>query len=246
MTAMLHAELLKLRTTRTFVALTGVAVFTSLVIVVLVCLLTEPEEDTVLTDVFTVDTSSLFIIVLAVVGITGEWRHRTIAGSLLAAPMRVRFLASKTLAYAVAGLVMSLVISIVVAIAGATILSFRDLPLPGLAELAGQIGRNALIAALLGAFGVAIGGLVRNQVAGIVGVLLLSLVLEPVVLSLAGEVGRYGPFGALPATLQGVPPSTIGLTDAEPLGVWFAGGLMLAWIGGAFALAAALLHRRDL
>jgi hypothetical protein len=37
MTALLHAELLKLRTTRTFVALTGVAVFTSLVIVVLIC-----------------------------------------------------------------------------------------------------------------------------------------------------------------------------------------------------------------
>ena len=53
-----------------------------------------------LVDVFTSDTSSLFILILAIVGITGEWRHRTITSSLLAAPDRVRFLAAKTLAFA--------------------------------------------------------------------------------------------------------------------------------------------------
>ena len=54
----------------------------------LVSLLTEPTQDEVLTDVFTADTSSLFILILAIVGITGEWRHRTITSSLLAAPDR--------------------------------------------------------------------------------------------------------------------------------------------------------------
>ena len=39
-----HAELLKLRTTRTFIALTGIGVVTSLVIAVLVSILTEPTR----------------------------------------------------------------------------------------------------------------------------------------------------------------------------------------------------------
>ena len=82
MTPLLRAELLKLRTTRTFLALTGAAVGTSLLITVLVAILTEPTRDEVLTDVFTSDTSSLFIMILAVVGITGEWRHHTITSSL--------------------------------------------------------------------------------------------------------------------------------------------------------------------
>ena len=99
MRALLRAELLKLRTTRTFVALTAVAVATSVLLVVLVSVLTEPSEEDVLVDVFTADTSSLFILLLAVIGISGEWRHRTITSSLLAAPDRLRFLAAKTVAF---------------------------------------------------------------------------------------------------------------------------------------------------
>ena len=71
-----------------------------------------------LTDVFTSDTSGLFILILAIVGISGEWRHRTITSSLLAAPDRLRFLAAKTLAFAAAGLVLSLLISLSIAIVG--------------------------------------------------------------------------------------------------------------------------------
>ena len=63
MTALLKAELLKLRTTRTFIALTASAVGLSLLIVTLVCLLEEPTEESVLTDVFTADASGLFILI---------------------------------------------------------------------------------------------------------------------------------------------------------------------------------------
>jgi ABC-2 type transport system permease protein len=249
MTALLHAELVKLRTTRTFIALTGVAVLTSLVLVGLVARFTDPAEaPTVLTDVFSADTSSLFILILAVVGISGEWRHRTIAGSLLAVPHRVRFLAAKTLAFAAAGLVMSLIISISIAIVGATILSLRDVPLPSIGEIAGQIGRNAAIAAMLGAFGVAIAALVRNQVVAIVGVLIACLVIEPTLLAFAfaDDWARFGPFVALPSIVQGIPPEGFGLSDTEPLSPWLSALAMLAWIGVAFAAAAALLRRRDL
>jgi hypothetical protein len=245
MTALLQAELIKLRTTRTFLALTGVALGTSLLIVVLVSVLTDPEADTVLTDVFTADTSGLFIVVLAIVGITGEWRHRTITSSLLAAPDRLRFLGAKTLAFGAAGLLLSLAVSIVIAVVGMIILSARDMPTPDAGELAVQVLRNAESAALIGAFGVALGSLVRNQPVAIVGVLVLWLAIEPTVLALAPEVGRFSPFSALTAGVQDIPGDDIG-TDAELLSPGLAALALLAWIGALFGIGYALLQRRDL
>jgi len=243
---LLQAELIKLRTTRTFIALTGVALGTSLLIAGLVASLSEPTEDSVLTDVFTADTSGLFIVVLAIVGITGEWRHRTITSSLLAAPDRLRFLAAKTLAFAAAGLLLSLLISISISILGMAILSGRDLPTPELGELVGQILRNAESAALLGALGLALGTLVRNQPVAIVGVLVLSFMIEPAVLALAPEVGRFAPFSALTAGVQDIPADDIGAGDTSLLSPGLAALGLLAWISVAFAAGAYLLRRRDL
>ena len=202
---LLEAELIKLRTTRTFVAMAAVAVGTSLLITLLVSLLEEPTEETVLVDVFASDTSGLFITLLAIIGITGEWRHRTITSSLLAAPHRTRFLAAKTLAFAVAGIALSLMIAVVVSIVGLTILSAPRPPTPELGELLGQVARNAAVAGLVGAFGVGLGGLVRNQLVAVITVLSLAFVVEPTLIGLAPEVGRYGPFGALPVAAADIP-----------------------------------------
>jgi ABC-2 type transport system permease protein len=247
MTALLQAELIKLRTTRTFLALALVAVGTSLLLATLVSVLTEPSEESVLIDVFASDTSGFFILILAVVGISGEWRHRTITSSLLAAPHRLRFLAAKTLAFAVAGIALSLMIALAVAIVGLAILTARDLPTPEAGELVRLALRNAAVAALLGAFGVALGALVRNQVIAIVGVLVLTFVVEPTVIALVPEVGRFGPFSALPTSAADIPADDAGLGDeVDLLSPGLAILAMLAWITAAFAAAAALLRRRDL
>jgi ABC-2 type transport system permease protein len=247
MTALLHAELLKLRTTRTFVAITAIAIGVSLLLVTLVSLLTDPTEDSVLVDVFASDTSGFFILVLALVGITGEWRHRTITSSLLAAPDRLRFLAAKTLAFAAAGAVMSLAIMVAIVILGIVLLTAQDLPTPEAGELVELVGRNALVAALLGAFGVAIGALVRNQVVAVVTVLVLLVLVEPTLIGLVPEVGRYGPFSALPTALSGIPASDAGLGDeVDLLAPGLAALAMLAWIGVVFVVGAVLLRRRDL
>lgn len=246
MKALLAAELIKLRTTRTFFALAGVAIATSLLITILVASLTEPTEDSVLVDVFTADTSSLFILVLAVVGITGEWRHRTITSSLLAATDRVRFLAAKALAFAAAGALLSLAIAVAIAVAGFAILSARGLPTPDPGELLAQVARNAGVAALLGGLGVGIGSLVRNQPVAIVGVLLMSFAIEPILFALVPSVGRYGPFVALPSAVQDLTSEGVGEGEGEFLSPGPALAGMLAWIGVLFAAGAALLRRRDL
>jgi ABC-type transport system involved in multi-copper enzyme maturation permease subunit len=246
-TALLQAELLKLRTTRTFVTLAGFAVGTSVLIAGLVAALTEPTRDSVLVDVYASDTSSFFILILAVVGISGEWRHRTITSSLLAAPDRLRFLGAKAIAFAAAGMVLSVLTAAGVAVVGTLVLTVRDLPLPELGELLAQNGRNAVLAALLGAFGVGIGALVRNQIAAVVTLLLLAFVVEPLVMALAPHVGRFGPLGALSIAAAGLPAEDAGLPDGVHLfGVLPAILLLLAWIGVAFTAATALLVHRDL
>jgi ABC-type transport system involved in multi-copper enzyme maturation permease subunit len=244
MKALLRAELIKLRTTRTFIALSGVAVATSALIAGLTALLSEPTEQSVLFDVFASDTSSLFIMILAIIGITGEWRHRTISGALLAAPDRIRFLLAKTLAFTAAGVLLSVSISVGVAILAYTILEARDLPVPETGEVLGLIGRNALVAALLGALGVGVGAVVRNQVASVVAVLVLGFAIEPALLAFAPEVARFGPVSALPMGLADIPESSLGL-DGELLTPWSAALAMLAWVGAAVAAGAVLLRRRD-
>jgi hypothetical protein len=237
---LLSAELLKLRTTRTFAALAGVAVGISLLLTVLVGLLTEPKQDEVLRDVFANDVSSLFILILAIVGITGEWRHRTITSSLLAAPDRVRFLAAKTLAFAAAGVFLSLLISLSVGAIGLAIMTIRDLPTPEFGEWVSLVARSAAVAALLAALGVCVGALVRNQAVAIVGVLATGFVVEPALLGLVPDVGRFGPFLALPGGLGNVED------DPELFAPGLAALAMLGWIVATYVGAAALLRRRDL
>jgi hypothetical protein len=50
---LLRAELIKLRTTRTFYALAGVAIGLSMLLTVLIAVLEEPTQESVLGDVFT-------------------------------------------------------------------------------------------------------------------------------------------------------------------------------------------------
>jgi ABC-2 type transport system permease protein len=245
MRRLLDSELIKLRTTRTFYALAGVAIGISLVVTILIASLDEPTKDEVISDVFQNDTSTLFITILAIVGITGEWRHRTITSSLLAAPDRVRFLAAKTLAFAAAGALLSIAISIAVGIAGYAILSFRDLPTPDLGDLIELFARNAGVAALLGAFGVGIGSLVRNQPTAIVAVLLFAFVLDPLLGHVAPGVDRFSPMGALPSAIQGLNPDDVGTPDVNFLAVIPAIAAMFAWIGALFGVGAVLLRRRD-
>jgi ABC-2 type transport system permease protein len=245
MKPLLRAELIKLRTTRTFAGLAGAAIAISLIITLLVALLTEPTEDSVLVDVFTTDLSSLFIFILAVIGIAGEWRHRTITSSLLAAPDRLRFLAAKALAFAAAGAVLSVMVSVAIASVGTAVVSARGLPMPEAGELAELLARNALVATLVGALGVGLGALVRNQMVAVVGVLVLAFVVEPTVIALVPEVGRFGPFSALPTALTGIPAEDAGLGEVVLLAPGLAGLVMLAWIGAAFAGGYALLRARD-
>ena len=244
MKALLRAELIKLRTTRTFVVLTAAALAISLLVVVLTTTIQDEWTEDDARDLFTSDFTGLFILLLGVMGMAGEWRHRTITSTVLAAPRRLRLLSAKTISYAVAGITISLIVTVTIMAIGTLILSARDLPTVGLGDLADVLWRNLVVAAYLGAFGVCIGGLIRNQIVAIVGLLLMTFAIEPAVIGLAPEVGKFGP------TL-GAPNGFIGLEDVfgegdEQLAPAVALLVMIGWVGLAFAAAAARLERRDL
>ena len=239
MTALLEAELLKLRTTRTFAVLVGCALGLTLLISGLAAALagTLDEEDQ--RSLLRTDFSSVFIFVLAVIGMAGEWRHRTIAGALVATPDRLRFFAAKVAAYAAAGALLSLTVTVASYALIAMILSGQDQDVLPLGDFVAMLWKNLLIAAYYGAMGVGIGALVRNQAGAIVTTLVILFVIEPTVLGLWPDEGRYLPF-------LGAPSGFAGEADGEDLlepGVALV--VMLGWIGVVCGTAAALFRRRD-
>jgi ABC-type transport system involved in multi-copper enzyme maturation permease subunit len=240
--ALLRAELLKLRTTRTFVALTAAAVGASLLVVVLTAALVHRFSEQEIHDLFSSDFTGLFILLLGVMGIAGEWRHRTITSTVLAAPDRVKLLAAKLLSYAAAGIVVSLVVTVAIMAVGSLVLELGDKQALGLSGLLDVLWRNLLTAAFLGGFGVVIGTLIRNQVVAIVGLLIFGFAVEPALLGLAPDVGRFGPTVGAPSGIQGLS----GFSEEDLLAPAVAILVMVGWIGVGFAAGAALLRRRDL
>jgi ABC-2 type transport system permease protein len=242
MRPLLAAELLKLRTTRTFAALVGVAVGLSLMLLVLTTLLQDRFQDKDLRLLFAGDFTGLFILLLGVMGIAGEWRHRTITSSVLAAPDRLRLLGAKLISYAVAGAVLSLIVTVTIMVVGTIILSLRHKPTLDLVPLLDVLWRNLVGAAYLGAIGVCIGALLRNQVAALVGVLVVFVIAEPALLGIVPDVGRFAP-------LQGAPAGLVGFDvddDTRLLDAPIAGLVMLGWVAVLFTAAGALLRARDL
>jgi hypothetical protein len=244
MSPLLRGELLKLRTTRTFVTLVAVTVALSLIVVGLTTILRDNFTTADVRETFTFDFSSLFILLLGVTGMAGEWRHRTITSSVLAAPDRVRLLLAKLIAYAVAGTVLSLIVTLALMALGSVTLSARGLTTLGAGDLTDILWRNLVSAALLGAFGVCVGGIVRNQIVAIVGLLVFAFALEPALLGLVPDVGRFGPTVGAPSGISGVNPN--GDSSVDLLSPAVAVLVMLGWVGLGFGITAWMLKQRDL
>jgi hypothetical protein len=178
-------------------------------------------------------------VLLGAIGMTGEWRHRTITGTVLAAPNRVRMLAAKVLAYSAAGVVLSLLVTVATMVVGTLVLSGNGDETLGAGGLLDVLWRNLAVAALLGPLGVCVGALVRNQVVTVIGLIVVAAALEPPLLHAAPSVGRFGP-------LFGAPGGILGVDEVGLLAPGLALAVVAAWIAVAFLGAGARLRRRDL
>jgi ABC-2 type transport system permease protein len=240
MTALFAAELLKLRTTRTFAVLVACALGMTLLISGLVAALAEGLNEDDQRSLLRTDFSAVFIFVLAVIGMAGEWRHRTIAGALLAAPDRLRFFGAKVAAYAAGGVLLSLAVTVASYLLMTVILSGQGEDTLSLGDFVALLWKNLVIAAYYGALGVGFGALIRNQAGAIVTVLVVLFVIEPTILGFWPDEGRYLPF-------LGAPGGFAGETGDEDLlepGLAFV--VMLGWVAVICGAAAALFRRRDI
>jgi ABC-2 type transport system permease protein len=139
----------------------------------------------------------LFATVLGVIIASGEFRHGTATPTYLAAPKRSRVMLAKLSVGAVTGLLFGLVASVFATGVGLIFVAAKGyaVALPTATIL--RFGLGAMLgAALFAAIGVGIGSLIRNQVAGIVGVFAWGFVIEQILAGVFPSVGRYLPYTA--------------------------------------------------
>jgi hypothetical protein len=184
--------------------------------------------------------AAVLFLILGIIGMTQEYRHRTATPTFLTEPRRWRVVAAKLAAYALvaapfAVLVLAVNVLVVEVYAGAR----------GAAPSLGGdnlrvILTSGLVLMIYALIGVGVGALIKNQVGAIVGSLVYLFVVESIVAGIGAIQGAYKwlPGGAVRAI-------TSDLQAPELLQPW-QGGLLLVGYGLLAAVLGTLLAvRRD-
>jgi ABC-2 type transport system permease protein len=239
---LIRSELLKLRTTRTALVLIVGMVALIVLFTLLSGLVTDEAFLLERKNQFQVlangSIASAFAAVLGVLSLTTEFRHGTIRSTFLVEPRRARVLAAKLVAITAFSLVLGVVgIGLSYAI-GKICLDARGIPwlLSG-SDIALLLGGAVAATVLWGAFALAIGAIVRNQVGAIVGLLIWSLLVESILFALVPSVGRYLPGRASSVLTEIGTPHQLPVTAGVLL---FLGYVAVAAVAGA-----AVTARRD-
>jgi ABC-type transport system involved in multi-copper enzyme maturation permease subunit len=248
MIPLLRTELLKVRSTRTGVA--GVLAAPAIAVFVTVAVLgaagkngNDPLQSATLVQVVGAPAGVITVaaLLLGVLSVTGEYRHQTITTTFLATPRRDAVVAAKLFAALVVGAAMGVAsVALSVAIAGPWLTTHHvglQLGASVVSVAAGVVASTALF----GALGVAVGALVRNQTAAMVGVLVWLLAVEGIVRDVfsRSELVRWLPAAAGRALVQ----------PLDQRGALSGAAAAAVFVGYVVALAAAgvgVTRRRDI
>jgi ABC-2 type transport system permease protein len=243
MIAQIRAELVRIRTTRTTIALILGMVALILIFTLLTGLLSHPsglmgkENQRELLGVSSL--TGVFSALAGVLLVTGEYRFGTIRPTFLFNPARSHVLAAKVLAGALAGIVFGVIGEAIGWAVGYAVLDGRgitvllssgDILLLTLGGLAG--------AALWGAIGAGLGAIIHNQVGGVIALLAWGLVVDNLLFGLAPSVGRFMPDRASDALM--------GLREHHLLAPAAGAIILIAWAGALAVLGIALSVRQDI
>ena len=243
MIAQIRAELLKIRSTRTTIALILAMIALTLLITLLTGLLTHPgglaskEDQRQLLSLSSL--AGVFSALAGVLLVTSEYRFGTIRSTILFNPARSHVLAAKAAAGALAGIVFGVLSAAIGWAIGYAILNGRgttlvlssgDILLLTLGGLAG--------AALWGAIGAGLGAIIHNQVGGVITLLAWGLVVDNLLFGLLPSVGRFMPDRALDALM--------GLRVQHLLSPGAGAITLIAWAGVLGILGIALSVRQDI
>jgi ABC-type transport system involved in multi-copper enzyme maturation permease subunit len=252
---MIRSELLKLTTTKLLWILSGSALaWVSLNVVLLVYVVPgasgafdiDPllDEDYLGSIIATAGSATAFILVLGIIGMTSEYRHMTITSTFLAQPHRGRVVGAKALTFAIVGAVLG-----IASVVTSTVLLFLLL----LGQEHADIPVSRIVTVLLGVMlgmalyaivGVAVGALIKNQIAATVLALLWVFLAEPLLSFALPAWGKWMPGGALNAAMDVRFDGQLQQTDLLP--VWGGALLLLAYAAVLSAVALATTTRRDI
>jgi ABC-type transport system involved in multi-copper enzyme maturation permease subunit len=250
-TALVRAELLKLRSTRLPLGL----LVATLALVAVTIAVSVPQADA--QDVpLTLDDPRLLAVtvggslgvpqviavLLGVLTATQEHRYGTVTSTYLVEPRRSRVLVAKCLSSVIGGLtiaVVSLAFSVVATVA---LIRSRDGDATAGSLLWQVLAGGLLVLALYGVIGVAIGALVRNQVAAVVAVLVWMLAVEYLLLPAFPSLGRWTPLGTTSAVLQQGPVLDL---SASLLSAPVASAVLVGYTVAVAAAAMVVAPRRD-
>ena len=232
---MIRAELLKIRTARTLLAVPVVAVAYA-VLAFGPALTMSPadkralEPDTLLTIARGPGIAlAVLMLLLGVLATAGEFRHGTVVATLLVTPRRGSALRAKAAALALVAAVTALVVEAVAVTLGTAFLRAGDVPVDvGAGDVAVTVLGTVVAAVLYALAGVGLGTLLRDQTAGVGLALAWVGIAEgavPVVLR-KPWLFRWLPGGAANALVGAAKP------PPDLLPAW-AGGLMLAGVAAA-------------
>ncbi len=184
--------------------------------------------------------ANTLVAVLAAIGITGEFRHRTATATFLATPRRAAVVAAKLITYGAVGAVYAVTSLLVVAAIAVPWLSAKNIGISLLGDgLPGAYAGVVVDVVIFALLGVGLGALLRNQVAAVVGLLVYRFVVEPVVTGIPAlhDWTIYLPGSASAALTR------VSLTTQDYLEAW-QGGVLLAGYAVVLATAGVLSTRR--
>jgi ABC-2 type transport system permease protein len=230
MTGLIRAEVLKLRTTRTFWAL-GLGSLALVAIAAAAISVTSsfaPGDHPARQVLAIAGPAVTCALVLGVLAVTGEFRHGTMTQALLITPRRSRLLAAKLVTATAGGLVLGLLAFAAASAIVLPVLSARHIAshVDG-GAIAGIVVGGAVATGLSAALGTGIGAVVRSQAGAIIAALGLLYVLEPLLSLVPGINGVVQRFG-----LAGLASGASGTTGFPP------GGHILGQVPAALILAA--------
>lgn len=189
----------------------------------------------------------IVVIAVALLGVlagTSDYRFGGIVGAALATPRRSSILVAKAAATATvaAGIALALVVVSLATLAVTLVTSGIPIAVDPLA-VAGVLARGGLVIVLIALIGLAVGVLLRHQLAAVL-VMLAILVLEPIVQATAGLITGGAPIWTqvLPVALA---QAAVGAAPAA-LPPLLALGLLAALTAASLAAAAFALRRRDI
>jgi ABC-2 type transport system permease protein len=246
---LVRVELLKVRSTRLWIVLlTAIVGVVALIVFAVLATSSQDPQARALHDLRTVadvrtllsigGLASILALVLGATMSTSEYRYGTAGTTYLATPRRARVVTAKMLAAVPVGAVFGLVGGCVPLLVALVWFAAKGhtVPLDGtIAIVILEIGLQALFGAVMG---VAVGAILRSQVAAIVGLLVWVLVVESIVSGLVPVTAKWFPFSGAGGAFDSQASSNL---FARPQ----AAVLMAAYVVAAWAIAVWYERRRD-